>query len=101
MLASHVPIQISSLYYHSLNNNEQNTLTVIVTGERSRQSGLVVPAKLLFQTSNRKSAATLETEFAKRKNLFPTVTLKFREKEIYRKFPFYTAAYCNKKQIQN
>lgn len=54
-----------------------------------------------FQTKDRKSAEALEIEFAKRENLFPAVTLKFRKKEIYRKFSFYVAKYCNKKKIQN
>ena len=42
-----------------------------------------------FQKKDRKSAEPLEIELAKRKNLFPTVTLKFRKKGINRKFPFH------------
>ena len=42
-----------------------------------------------FQPKDRKSAEPLEIELAKRKNLFPTVTLKFRKKVINRKFPFH------------
>ena len=64
----------------SVNNNEQNTLTAVVTGKRNREVGLVVPGKLFFQTKDRKSAETLKIELAKRKNLFPTKTLKFWEK---------------------
>ena len=54
-----------------------------------------------FYTKDRKSAETLEIEFAKRKNLFPTVTLKFRKKGIDKKFPFYIARDCSKKRMQN
>ena len=68
-----------------MNNNEQNTLTAIVTGERNQEVVLVVSAKLFFQIKDRKSAETLKTELAKRKSLFPTVTVKLRKKGIYRK----------------
>ena len=92
----HVPIEISSLCYHFLNNNEQNTLTTIVTGKRNQEVGLAVSAKLFFQKKkqkkkDRKSAQTLEIELAKRKSLFPIVNLKYRKKGIYRKFLFYVA----------
>ena len=50
LLVDHVPIETSSLCCHFLNNNEQNILTAIVTEERNREVGLVVPAKLFFQT---------------------------------------------------
>ena len=93
LLVGHVPTEISSLFYHSLNNNEQNILTVIVTGRRNREVGFVIPAKLFFQTKDRNSAKTLEIELAKRKHLFPTVILKFRKKGTYRQFPFYVAKY--------
>ena len=33
----------------------------------------------------------LENELMKRKQKFPNVTLKFRKKGVYRKFPFYSA----------
>ena len=101
LLVGHVPTEISSLCYHFLNNKEQNTFSAIITGKRNREVDLVVPAKLFFQTKGRKFAETLETELAKRKNLFPTVTLKFRKNGIYKKFPFQVAKYCNKKKIQN
>ena len=39
LLVGHVPIKISSLRYHFLNNNEHNT------GKRNQEAGLVVPAK--------------------------------------------------------
>ena len=75
LLMVNAPIEISSLSYYFLNNNEQNTLTAIANEKRNREFGLVVPAKLFFQTKDRKSAETLKTELAKRKNLFLTVTL--------------------------
>ena len=49
LLLDHVPTEISSLCYHFLNNNEQNTLTTIVTGKWNQEVGLAVPAKLFFQ----------------------------------------------------
>ena len=54
LLVGHVPIEISRLYYYSLNNNEENIFTAIVTGKRNREVGLVVPVKLFFQTKDRK-----------------------------------------------
>ena len=84
-----VLIEISSLFYHFLNNNEQDTLTVIVTEKRIERLILLCSETVFFQTKDRKSAEPLEIELAKRKNLFPTVTLKFRKKVINRKFPFH------------
>ena len=70
LLAGHEPIEISSLFYH-LNNNEQNTLTVIVTEKRIERLILLCSETIL------------------QKNLFPTMTLKFRKNGINRKFPFH------------
>ena len=101
LLVGNVSIEISGLCYHIPNNNEQNTLNAIVTEKQNREVDLLAPEKLFFHTKDRKSAETLEIEFAKRKNLFPTVTLKFRKKGIDKKFPFYVARDCSKKRIQN
>ena len=84
----HVPIEVSSLCYHFLNNNERNILTALVTGKQNWELGLVVPAKLFLQTEERKSAETLEMELPKKENWFPTVTIKFRKKGTFRKFCF-------------
>ena len=67
----HVPIEISSLCYHFLNNNEQNTLTAIITGKRIRGLDLVVPAELFFQTEDRKSADTLQIVECKEEKPIP------------------------------
>ena len=60
----------------------------MTTGKRQREVGLVVPAKLIFITNNKRFLGDLENKLVKQKNTFPTVTLKFKKKGVCRKFPF-------------
>ena len=64
-------------------------MKALITGKRRAEIGLVVPAKLIFITNNKRFSEVLENELMKRENKFPTVTLKFKKKGVYRKFPFY------------
>ena len=48
LLVGNVSIEISSLCYHILNNNEQNTLNAIVTEKQNREVDLLAPEKLFF-----------------------------------------------------
>ena len=89
VLVGHIPIEISSLCYHFLNTNLDNTIIAEITGKRKREVGLVVPAKFVFKTYDMRCLEVLENELQKRKQLFPSVKLNFRKKGIYRKFPFY------------
>ena len=91
LLVGHVPIEISSLCYHFLKKSKTNTLNAVITGKRQREVelGLVVPVKYSFETDDKKCAEILEKELVKRKELFPTVVLKFKKKGLYRKFPMY------------
>ena len=88
-LVGHVPIEISSLCYHFLKKSKTNNLNAVITGKRQREVGLVVPAKYSFETDDKKYAEILEKELVKRKELFPTVALKFKKKGLYRNFPVY------------
>ena len=68
-------------------------MKALTTGKRQREVGLVVPAKLIFITTNKRFLGDLENELVKQKNTFPTVTLKFKKKGVSRKFPFYLIKY--------
>ena len=83
LLVSHVPIEISSLCYHFLKKSKTNNLNAVVTGKRQREVGLVVPAKYSFETDDKTCAEILEKELVKRKELFPTVALKFKKKGLH------------------
>ena len=89
LLVGHIPIEISSLCFHFINQDPGNKIKALITGKREPEIGLVVPAKLIFITNNKRFSEVLENELIKRKNKFPTVTLKFKKKGVYRKFPFY------------
>ena len=89
LLVGHIPIEISSLCFHFINQDPGNKIKALITGKRQREIGLVVPAKLIFITNNKRFSEVLGNELTKRKNKFPTVTLKFQKKGVYRKFPFY------------
>ena len=88
-LVGHIPIEISSLCFHILNQHPSHQINAVVTGKREREVGLVVPAKFSFVMSNKMYAEFLEKELQKRQENFPTLTLKFKKKGIYRKFPIY------------
>ena len=85
----HIPIEISSLCFHFINQDPENKIKAEITGKRQREIGLVVPAKIIFQTKNKRYSEVLEQELIKRKDKFPTLTLKFKKKGVYRKFPYY------------
>ena len=89
LLVGHIPIEISSLCFHFINQDPGNKIKALITRKRQREIGLVVPAKLIFITNNKRFSEVSENELIKRKNKFPTVTLKFKKKGVYRKFPFY------------
>ena len=89
LLVGHIPTEISSLCLHFINQDPGNKIKALISGKRQREIGLVVPAKLIFITNNKRFSEVLENKLIKRKNKFPTVTLKFKKKSIYRKFPFY------------
>ena len=89
LLVGHIPIEISSLCFHFINQDPGNKIKALITGKRQREIGLVVPAKLIFITNNKRFSEVLENELIKRKNKFPTVTLKFMKKGAYCKFSFY------------
>ena len=48
----------------------------------------IVPAKLIFITNIKRFSNVLENKLVKRKNKFPTLTLKFKEKGVYANFIF-------------
>ena len=48
----------------------------------------IVPAKLIFITNIKRFSKVLENKLVKRKNKFPTLTLKFKEKGVYANFIF-------------
>ena len=88
-LVGHIPIEISSLCCHFINQDPGNKIKALTTGKLQREVGLVVPAKYIFITNYKRYSVTLENELMKRKSKFPALTLKFKKKGVYRKFPFF------------
>ena len=89
ILVGHIPIEISSLCFHFINQDPVNKAKALTTGKRQREIVLVAPAKLIFITNNKRFSEILENGLVKQKNKFPTLSLKFKKKGVYRKFPFY------------
>ena len=46
LLVEHLPMEISGLSYHFLKKSSENKIIVKITGNREREIGLVVPAKI-------------------------------------------------------
>ena len=95
ILIGHIPIEISSLCFHFINQNSGNKIKALITGKGQREIGLVVLAKLIF-IANKWFSEVLENELVKQKNKFLTLTLKFNKKGVYLKFPFYLIIYLIK-----
>ena len=89
LLVGHIPIEISSLCFHFIQQDPDNKIKAVITGKRQREVGLVVPVKLVFTSKNKRYSEVLEKELLKRKTKFPTVTLKFKKKGVYRQFPYF------------
>ena len=75
-------------FMFQFHQDPRNKLKALTTGKRQREIGIVVPAKLIFITNNKRFSEVLENDLVKRKNKFPTLTLKFQKKGVYRKSPF-------------
>ena len=62
ILVGHIPIEISSLCFHFINQDPGNKIKALSIGKRQREIGLVVLAKLIFITNNKRSSEVLENE---------------------------------------
>ena len=89
ILVGHIPIEISSLCFHFISQDPGNKIKALTTGKQLREIGLFVLAKLDFLINNKQSLEVLENDLVKRKNKFPTLTLKFKKKGVYYTFPFH------------
>ena len=54
LLVEHIPIEISSLCFHFINQYPGNKMKALITGKRLQEIGLAVPAKLIFITNNKR-----------------------------------------------
>ena len=70
------PIEISSLCFHFINQDPENKIRAMISGKRQREIGLVVPAKIIFTTNNKRYSEVLEKELLKRKAKFHEVKVK-------------------------
>jgi len=88
-LLGHVPVELSSLLFHFLNADGNNTVTAIVTGKRKREVGLVVPCQYIAETDSGRLARILDEQLHAKKEKYKALELKHRKKGTYRKFPLY------------
>jgi len=58
-LVGHIPIEISSLMYHFLNESTKNRIEGMVIGKRMREVGLVVPVEYAAVTTYKITATIL------------------------------------------
>lgn len=77
---SNITIEISNLCFHFLNHKP------VITGTRHRKVGLVVQAKFVFLTDDRRCCETLENQL--RRNIFPTIHVKLKKKVHIENFRF-------------
>ena len=66
-LVEHIPIEISRLSYHFLNESSENRIQGVVIGKRTREVGLVVPMEYTAATIDKVTAKIFLSELKKRK----------------------------------
>ena len=88
-LVGHVPMEISSLLYHFLQEDKSNSIKVKVIGKRKREIGLPIPATFKPHTENKRTAEIFNTELAKWRKMFTTFELKHEPKRFFREFPVF------------
>lgn len=69
-LVGHIPIEISSLIYHFLNESTENRIEGMVIGKRMREVGLVVPVEYTAVTTDNMTAIILSSELKKKKEKY-------------------------------
>ena len=55
-LVGHIPIEISALLHYFLQNSKENMIFAVVAGKRKREIGLVVPARYVAETQDKRTA---------------------------------------------
>ena len=78
-LVGHVPYELSNLLFRFLEADSRNTIKVKVSGKRKCEVGLVIPARYITVTDNRKQAQILLEELQKVK----TAELSVKQDAIY------------------
>ena len=66
-LVGHIPIELSQLIYHFLNESNENFIEASVSGKRKRDIGLIVPAKYVAFTKSKRMANILQSELKNKK----------------------------------
>ena len=80
-LVGHIPIEISRLSYHFLNNSPENRIEGVVIGKRTREVGLVVPVEYTAATTDKMTATIFLSELKKRKEKHKHFTLEIHNIE--------------------
>ena len=86
-LVGHIPIELSQLTYHFLNESNENFVEASVSGKRMREIGLVVPGKYAAFTKTQRSANILHSEL-KQKGKYDLLNLEIIA-ECACKIPYY------------
>ena len=71
ILVGHLPIELSCLFKYFLEASPDNKLSATVTAKRKREVGLVVPAKYVALTKDRRFANVLYEKLKEKKNKYP------------------------------
>ena len=87
-LVGHIPIELSQLIYHFLNESNENFIEASVSGKRKREIGLVVPAKYVAFTKSKRMANILQSELKNKKGKYGLLTLEIITERIY-KLPYF------------
>ena len=67
-LVGHIPYQLSEVLTHFIGASQNNQLNAVVIAKRKREMGLVVPAKFVAITENKRFAETLREKIESKKN---------------------------------
>ena len=87
-LVGHIPIELSQLIYHFLNESNENFAEASVIRKRMREIGLVVPAKYGAFTKTQRTTNILHSELKNKKAKYDLLNLEIIT-ECVCKFPYY------------
>ena len=67
-MVGHVPVKLSQLIYHFLNESNESFVEASVSGKRMRETEFVVPAKYAAFTKTQRATNILHSELKNKKN---------------------------------
>ena len=100
-LVGHISIEVSALLHYFLQNSKENMIFAVGAGKRKREMGLVVPARYVAETKDKRTAQILSEELLKKKEKYSHLEFDLMKIDTLKKnliktyIAFFTIINCN------